>query len=488
MYGIDKALKDSKEYQEAVKKVEDIQKSFDTDAYKILQDLPSVETEKVDSFIRWAQENLPEFIGIKNINELGERLKNNGTTVGAFVMALNGLSNGMDIKGTIYVGSAGFRYHEAFHAVFRLLLTKEEQKQYYDIAKKELKAKLRKEGKDFEKELQKFKNTSALYMSFSRARLLEEFYEEYMADEFEKFKKNPRSSTAGGFIKSFFTRLINWIKTVLGTFTKNELQTLFENIDAGKYKNATNLASNMFTDEMVLHDASVGISTTAHKILPTKEKVDETGRVTYEYLDANDASFVVDSMMSRTLALNDMDSEMSLLEIEAQVYDEYVDLYDPDNTKYDQLDAVQRQKVIDIFNALAFMENGIPSVSLGVRERIDTLNLKIDKQAEIDEVFEYDLGLRSTDVFDKDQSTIGGATALPMKVRAYMATTLLEETDVFGNKFLIDPIYDEQGKIINEGVRLIVPVDVDTVYNGVLKAVQNKETAYDILSLSLIHI
>ena len=477
-----KALKDSKEYQEAVKKVEDIQKSFDTDAYKILQDLPSVETEKVDSFIRWAQENLPEFIGIKNINELGERLKNNGTTVGAFVMALNGLSNGMDIKGTIYVGSAGFRYHEAFHAVFRLLLTKAEQKQYYDIAKKELRAKLRREGKDFEQELQKFKNTSALYMSFSRARLLEEFYEEYMADEFEKFKKNPRSSTAGGFIKSFFTRLINWIKTVLGTFTKNELQTLFENIDAGKYKNATNLASNMFTDEMVLHDASVGISTTAHKILPTKEKVDETGRVTYEYLDANDASFVIDSMMSRTLALNDMDSEMSLLEIEAQVYDEYVDLYDPDNTKYDELDAVQRQKVIDISNALAFVENGIPSVSLGVRERIDTLNLKIDKQAEIDEVFEYDLGLRSTDVFDKDQSTIGGATALPMKVRAYMATTLLEETDVFGNKFLIDPIYDEQGKIINEGVRLIVPVDVDTVYNGVLKAVQNKETAYDILS------
>ena len=108
----------------------------------------------------------------------------------------------VNINGTIYVGTHGFRYHEAFHSVFRMLLTPEEQKQYLAIAKKELRAKLRREGKNFEVELQNFRNLSALYKGFSRARLEKEFIEEYMADEFEKFKQGPKNSTAGGFIKS----------------------------------------------------------------------------------------------------------------------------------------------------------------------------------------------------------------------------------------------------------------------------------------------
>ena len=473
------ALNESKEYKDAVKKVKDIQKNFG-DAYKILpNDFTGVETQKIDSFIRWAEENLPEFIGIGNINEIGNRLKNNGITAGAFVMALDKLAGGVDIKGTIYVGAHGFRYHEAFHSVFRMLLTPEEQKQYLAIAEKEYRAKLRKEGKDFEQELEKFRNSSALYMSFSRDRLKQELYEEYMADEFENFKKNPRSSTAGGFIKSFFTRILNWIKTVLGTFTKNELQTLFEQIDSGKFK-SSGMANNEFTNEVVLHNASAGITTDAFKILPIEERVDQFGRVSYSYLDANDASFLINSMAARTLQLNDKDAGQTLKEIEQQVYEEYLDLYDPNNKRYDDVSTEKKNKVDNIYKALSFTEGVTPSVSLAVRELIDTFQLKIDNQSEIEETFENDLGLRATDQYGLDPSTIG--VALPLKLRVYMATTLLEDVDMFGNKFLVDPTYDEQGKIIDEGSRLIIPVDVDSVYNGAIKAVQNKNTAYEILS------
>ena len=55
----------------------------------------------------------------------------------------------------------------------------------------------------------------------------------------EAFKKDPRSSKTNTEIKSFFTKIIEWIKGVLGKYTSNELLTLYENIDAGKFKSAT---------------------------------------------------------------------------------------------------------------------------------------------------------------------------------------------------------------------------------------------------------
>ena len=111
----------------------------DSSAYKILPaEFAEVETEKIDSFLSWAENNLPNFITIKDINEVGNRLKENGVTVGKFVLALDSLAGGLDINGTIYVGDHGFRYHEAFHAVFRMLLSPEEQKQYLALAEKNL--------------------------------------------------------------------------------------------------------------------------------------------------------------------------------------------------------------------------------------------------------------------------------------------------------------------------------------------------------------
>ncbi len=471
------ALKNNKEYLDAVEKVNKLKKSLnDNDAYKILpENFKGTETEKIDAFITWMNENLPEFIALGNIDDIGNRLKNNGITAGAFVMALNNLAGQMNINGTVYVGANGFRYHEAFHAVFRMLLTPKEQKQYLRIAEKELRAKLRKEGKNFEVELQKFKNLSPLYKSFSRKRLEQEFFEEYMADEFQKFKTNPRNSQAGGFIKSFFTRLINWIRAALSGFTKSQLNPLFENIDAGKYK-SRGIANNMFTESL-----TQGITLDAFKLLPKKE-IAGTRLVTYEYLDPNTATSLVNSFVARILQLND--GIKSLPEIEEQVFDEFADLYDPTNPKYNSLNDLQYDRLMEIDEALNFMNSktGRPEIMIAAREVIDTYQLKLDNEADINEVFENNLGLRSTDQWDKDASMVGGVTALPLKLRLYIATTTVEDSDYFGNQFLIDPVTDDKGNVITEGEKLIVPVDVDAVYNGILKAVKNKTDAYDILS------
>ena len=99
----------------------------------------------------------------------------------------------MTVNGTLFTGAKSpFKYHEAFHGVFRMLLTDAEIKKYLAIARKEVRAKLRAEGKSFEAELERFRNSADTYSNMSRERLEQEYYEEYLADEFEKFKTNSK--------------------------------------------------------------------------------------------------------------------------------------------------------------------------------------------------------------------------------------------------------------------------------------------------------
>ena len=170
-----------------------------------------------------------------------------GTRVGSFVLNINDIAGGLDVSGTIYTGAnSPFRYHEAFHGVYRMILTPQEQAKYQRIARKEQRANLRKEGKSLASELQKFRNSADTYTNMSQERLEREYFEEYMADQFELFKTGPKNTKTSSEVKSLFTRILDWIKGVLNQFYKNELTSLFENIDGGKFQSAP-IATNEFT-------------------------------------------------------------------------------------------------------------------------------------------------------------------------------------------------------------------------------------------------
>lgn len=473
-----KALDENAEYQSLLKEVDDARKRLnDSSAYKILPaEFAEVETEKIDSFLSWAENNLPNFITIKDINEVGNRLKVNGMTVGKFVLALDSLAGGLDINGTIYVGDHGFRYHEAFHAVFRMLLSPEEQKQYLALAEKEVRAKLRSEGKSFEAEIQKFKNSADLYGSMSRKRLEQEFFEEYMADQFELFKKNPKDTQTASFIKSLFNRFIAWIKSVFGKYSKNELQSLYESIDAGKFK-SRGTTENLYTDELI----NQGVTLDAYKLLPIKEIAGER-TVDYEYLDPNISTFLVSSMAARFLQIKEQNPKKTLQDVEDQMYDEYYELYDPELSRYNDLSDELYDQLLEINKALMFEESpGSFPIIQAVRKQLEFYDLQYDKKADINEVIEENLGLRDVSDWDKDASLIGGASNIPTQIKQYIGTITVEDTDIFGNEFIVNQITGVGGEVVQEGSRLIVPVDVDRVYNGALKAVKNLNTPEDML-------
>ena len=50
--------------------------------------------------------------------------------------------------------------------------------------------------------------------------LKNEYYEEYLADEFQKFKFNPKNAKTDGAVKSLFTRLLEWSFKSSGTLPR----------------------------------------------------------------------------------------------------------------------------------------------------------------------------------------------------------------------------------------------------------------------------
>lgn len=447
-----KAVKESKEYQDLL--IE--RKKLESEANKIVSVEDSfLDVEDIDVFTQWALINLPDFISIQDIETLGNNLKAGGVRVGAFVLGLNNIGGGLTVNGTLFTGAKSpFKYHEAFHGVFRMLLTDAEIKKYLSIARKEVRAKLRAEGKSFESELQKFKNSADTYSEMSRERLEQEYYEEYLADEFEKFKTNPKQTQTDFAVKSLFTRLLEWIQSVFKSFTKNQLLTLFENIDAGKFKTAS-ISSNQFVNSLM-----TGISLEANALIPYDTEQNANNKIGYYFLD----SVIAEPLVSGIAAMyvqeiaKVKDPNVKRGDILDNVMNDFAALYDEDSESNQNLSDEQKKFLPQITEVFYNFSDELKS------EVFKVLNI-ITKQTEEEEYnneyFEEQVGLRNTEQYNMDASMIGGFGSLSEGLRSYLATTTIAETDYFGNKEL------------KPGVKLIVPINFISAYNGLLKAVKN---------------
>ena len=460
-------------------KKESIVNSF---AGKIVpEEFTAKDSEDIDTFIEWANANLPEFVSIRNVSEIADRLKANGIPVGAFTMHLNSLSGGLDVGGTIYVGNKGFRYHEAFHAVFRLLLTAEEQQQYLAIARKEVRAKLRKEGKNFKDELQKLRNSAEKYQKMSDKALEREYYEEYMADQFELFKANPKNTQTSSIIKSFFNRLVEWIKSVFSRYNKGELQRLYAEIDAGRFK-SSGVQNNMFTNGL-----QTGVALDAYKIL-TYDKIQLDKGFAEKYIDPDSASKLIRTMTASYLnrySSNDKkiieaNKKQTREEILFSIIKDYRELYNPLADHNADKSGDQIEKLNKLYTALGgTIDDSVQALTQAVdfeskaydaiTQYITLFDNKITDEKYQKEEIENDEGLRNTSQWDKDQSMIGGFSSLPMALRAFIGTTMVTAQDEFGNTELLN------GEVI------YIPVDYTSAYNGLLKSVKNTTDPIEVL-------
>lgn len=453
--------KESESYQAALERLRALEKKRnDLNAFKLLDPTMSLGEEySLESFVQWAQENLPDFIAIRDIKDVERRLKAQGIPVGQFTMALKQLGGNVSVEGTIYTGPASsYRYHEAFHAVYRLLLTDEEQAKLRRLAKDEVR-KIFKTKEAYDQELSRFRNLHPKYRAMSASELEKEYLEEYMADEFEKFKTNPRDTKTNSVIKSFFNRLLEWIKSVLKGYKGNELTNLFEAIDAGKYK------GGVVQDNIFVRGLTNGVSIDAFKIIPY-EVVSGERMTSAKYLDPSTANMLV-RMIGQTYVSRRETSDLSDRMLLETVIDDYADLYNPEQEKYNDKSEKDFEKLENIFDALTMDEGS--AVVEAVEQYLDLVNIKIEEEDNELAELEDEVGSRRVGDYNKNANQFGGFASATKNIRMFIAGVSIDSKDMFGNTELVD------------GEKIKVPVNHIDVYNGLMLAAMNKTNTADIL-------
>ncbi len=460
-------------------------------ANKVVADnLSESDVNDINEFIEWANENLPDFIGREDIATLGNNMKSGGERVGAFVMAIKNIAGKMEVNGTIYTGtSSKYAYHEAFHAVFRMLLTPEQQQTYIVAARKEVRAKLRAQGVSLASELQRLKNSDIeKYKNLSNEQLEKLYYEEYMADEFQLFKENPKKTKTTSWIKSLFNKIMEFIKSILGTYNATELRLLYEGIDSGKFKTAS-VAANSFTQEV-----NMGITVSANKILRTEKVVLPSGKIEYKYLDGKIGRGLTSQITARVIDQQQKttDPDFDIVAEINKTINAYRRLYSIDSPQYQTItDVSVYDNLVALNNAL---DNYGKDLVDAVVEELSFYDVGLETTEEEDGTLENSFGLRTTSEWDKDASMTGGFRSLSAFLRKYIGTTTLvdekmktdpltgqliveQRPDMFGN-FELD-IEDAEGNMSKE--KIVIPVDFSVVYSGFLKAISGISDPVQIL-------
>jgi hypothetical protein len=434
-------------------------------ANKIIKGFDGHDVEDIETFTRWVQDNLPADIRV-NVEDLAKKLKSGYITVGQFYMQMKNISKGiLGLEGVITVAeNSPFKYHEAFHSVFRMLLTDTEITKYIKLAKTEVRAKLRAEGKTIDQALQEMRRQHLMYAEMSNTQLEERLYEEHLADEFDKFKMNPSSSNTNSENKSMFARIIDFIIEILRNFKTRKLNHLFEGIDSGKYKNAS-IQENRFTQSF---DGNV-----AYKLeLFDPKFIKRTGRdgsskikQVKNYIPADQVQEIVSGIANLQVSrLDKVKGPVNANALLDETIADWIEMYNPDRDFY-----VDRgQWFDDNVDELTLVYESLLEQVDDLKDLV-TRNLSEfspDSLSSIEDADYNEQDQKSVGDYDKTADMIGGYAGLPKRIKHFIATTTIEEEDRYGNKYV--------NKETNEPI--IVAVNPNNVYNGLLKVLANTST------------
>lgn len=369
----------------------------------------------------WVKSVLPETIAVEELNGLFDNIVKHGTTFGAFMDNVIYLSKNAPL---------GTEYHEAFHAVFRLLSTESEIKTYLNIAKRE-------RGKVSAKELNEFRNAATNRANLTTQELEDLYYEEYLA---EKFKNWMKSKTSGSLLNKLFKKIANWIKGILGR--KTELDTLFADIATGKFRTAVPV-TNRFTNR------NMG---PAFALVPNGI-VEENGVKDYTYANPEFTRVLINTIGAKVFKIyTSKDNTLT----KEQIVDK---LIKEEAAKYDVKALLPRLATVPVnqkgnivqqaFKRKYMLTEVIPSTI--IKEQVNKAIKLFDFKEDTDDNT-YDGSEGKTERFDVEAWSIGGFGSVNSIAKQYLGfTTYMAVNEVTG--------LEEE-----------VAVDSNKLYNGVLRA------------------
>ena len=432
-------------------------------AFKITDKFDGNDIEDINTYSNWFRNNINSDVVKLQIDTFQNNMVNNQMVMGEFLLYQHNLR----VAGQVTVGTNNpFKYHEAFHAVFRMFLSEKEIKKYLKLAKTEVLAKLRGEGKLLSDELAKMRNKHALYFEMSRKELEERFIEEYMADQFETFKMDPYASKVNVEIKSLFQRILDIIFGVLG-FPTYTLNGLYKNIDSGVYKNA-GVQENRFTttastSPSIAYKLSLKLGT--KKIQDIQEGAVYTKTIN-NYMPSDHQHTIISGIanlyvMRRINTAATIDKNIIL----TGAIDDFISNYDSTRSFY-------KDKGIpwfmDNYRKLQNYHNSLIQQKDEIKDMVNDRLAEIDTAVNLEEVdieeAQADFGDITTEQYDKLVEEMGGFSKAPKLIRQIFSTVTIADQDMFGNKHIGE----------NKKEPIMVGVNYSKVYDSILKAVSNE--------------
>lgn len=216
-----------KKYNEAKKKNRDKgiinDDIIDDGSFSRLKQIDSLDRVKVQKFL---DKYLPQL----TLSDITEVSKVSGSMIDAVGMYRNSV---------IYLfdgASTKTGYHEAFHGVFRNILSPEEQMLVLNEARKRYPKASREQLDRMLDELTYVKNSIGDTITQEEADMFAEdkYLQEKMSDEFGEFADTQIEKGIGQKILDFFKRILQWFNIISKT-SRGEIDVLFNNILAKKY-------------------------------------------------------------------------------------------------------------------------------------------------------------------------------------------------------------------------------------------------------------
>ena len=414
-----------------------------------------VSAENIEKFQAWCAKNLPQdLLSVKDLGVLTDNMRNGRVTVGQFVTYMEGAN----VKGRIETyKNAPFKYHEAFHGVFRLLLDQ-----------KRIDALMREAEREAPISQEDFDAFRAKGYDYKGKEMIERFLEERMADKFDAFKAGRKEPTT--LMGKFFRWVSNLWNSLRAKLSGSQLQGLFYEIERGKYRNSK-LQDNQFTE-----GGFVSESMPVSKVIELGVQQLPNGQIVTRSLAQNVADRYSATIAGQVILdlQKGRGDETTILD---RILDNYRDTLDPfanedfyneiadknfsdspegraDRDKwFSQLD--DHFQAFDDATARQQMKESVASQLRNYGLRVNT---------ETDAVEEFiEKTSNTTDNFDRDSFSLGGFGNLNSQVRQFIgsATYQLDHDEFFNTTF-------------KDGTPITQAVHVGKVYNGLLRALGNQ--------------
>ena len=404
---------------------------------------------------------LPPYIRFSELTQSIENLKNGRITFGEFhnnVLRLAALF------------PKGREYHEAFHAIFRTVLTDSQIDGLYSEARGYMERQFRSEGKTYSKAYKEWKETRVDYAGLPEDIKKDLFIEEWMADEYPKWKQGKSIVKDKSLIQSFFDflkRIGNWIK---GT---PSLDRLFRNIDEGIYSNMKAPVKNRFTSPM--------IDVTARSQIFVGDRVGTDGKTYPDYLDPEYELRIVNTIANKVISRLNSGEDIAPEAIVNEEMRKLALVFDIENPKYDALknEAAAFMDKVNLILGLDFLFNSTDQSAIDSRNMLQEKIANTLKEYNVneydtspDEDYDGQDGITERN-FDNTYENVGGFGSLTKAMRKYIATTVYETS--FDEFLGLEP-----GRLFGDE-RIVMAVNPKKVYDGLVKVAANQPTKSAVL-------